>query len=203
MESAIYIVFSATPYRMGSMIRQITGEPYNHVSVSLAADLSPMYGFARRYYYTPFYGGFVRESAARYHLGTISSQVCICRIPLSDTQYTTLSQQLSQMYETRDIYLYNHLSALATLIRKAIPLKNAYTCTEFCVHLLSDLGFAVTPGQYYTLSDIRQMLGGYIIYTGVMPQTGDDPDFFQRNPVPHPFYVTLRDMLRLLPRLRA
>ena len=28
----LYVLFSATPYRMGYWIRRVTGEPYNHVA---------------------------------------------------------------------------------------------------------------------------------------------------------------------------
>jgi hypothetical protein len=63
----VYIVFSSTPYRIGKFIRRLTREAYNHVSIALDPDLTKMYGFARRYYRTPFYGGFVRESLSRYH----------------------------------------------------------------------------------------------------------------------------------------
>ena len=57
----LYVVFSATPYRMGKLIRFVTREPYNHVAISTEASLTRMYSFARRFYRTPFYGGFVTE----------------------------------------------------------------------------------------------------------------------------------------------
>ena len=65
-QKSLYVLFSATPYRMGKCIRFITGEPYNHVSIATEEDLRECYGFARRYYETPFYGGFVTERPSRY-----------------------------------------------------------------------------------------------------------------------------------------
>ena len=38
----LYVVFSATPYRMGKLIRFVTREPYNHVAISTEASLPRM-----------------------------------------------------------------------------------------------------------------------------------------------------------------
>ncbi|MGN0978699.1 MAG: hypothetical protein ACI4PH_11640, partial [Faecousia sp.] len=63
----LYVLFSATPYRMGYWIRRVTGEPYNHVAIATEETLRELYAFARKYYRAPFYGGFVREHPSRYH----------------------------------------------------------------------------------------------------------------------------------------
>ena len=71
----LYIVVSSTPSRMGHFIRRITGQDYNHISVSLDPQLLTMYSFARRYYRTPLFGGFVQETPARYCInGTADCQ---------------------------------------------------------------------------------------------------------------------------------
>lgn len=203
MENAyIYVVFSSTPYFIGKAIRKITGEQYNHVSISLDADLTQMYGFARRYYRTPLYGGFVRESHARFCPKGVGTDICLCRLPVTEAQYTHLKTRLTGMYKEKDRYIYNHLSALGALFHKSVKVKDAYTCVEFCVELLHSLGIVLTPGKFYSVEDVRAHLMAFCIYTGKMPTPeSDDPEFFSKRPVPYPICTTLRELFKLLPRL--
>lgn len=200
----IYVVFSATPYFIGKAIRKITGECYNHVSISLDRDLTQMYGFARRYYRTPLYGGFVHESRARYQINHANTQICLCRLPVTQEQYLRLKTQFAQMYAEKERYLYNHLSALGALFRKPVKVRDAYTCVEFCVQCLHSIGIALTPGRFYSVEDLHAVIRSYSVFTGQMPAHGSaDPDFFARKPVPHPVLTTLREICKLLPRLNA
>lgn len=199
----IYIVFSSTHNRIGRMVRKITGESYNHASIALDENLSRMYGFARRYYQTPLYGGFVRESLSRYHQNGYAAQICICRIPVTQEQYDALEKKLGDMYENRQHYLYNHLSALGALAHRRIRARDAYTCIEFCVQILHTLGIEVDPQKYYSVCDVKKMLESCCIYTGPIPTGEYDADFYRKSPVPYPIWNTLRDMVKLLPRLNA
>ena len=197
----LYVVFSATPYRIGRLIRNLTGETYNHISLSLDKDLRRMYSFSRRFYRTPFYGGFVWESPSRYQVNGHDSQICLCALPVTDSQHKQLEQLVEAMYSKRQSYLYNHLSVLGTVIRKPIPVKDAYTCVEFCIRILRDMGVDVHPGKYYTIGDVQKLLQPYTVYSGNMPKDAtEDTAFFSHSPVPHPVITTLRDILRLFPR---
>ena len=92
----IYIMFSSTPSKMGSFIRFMTGNKYNHVSLSFREDLGHLYSFARYYKNTPFVGGFVEESVLRYFLlGSETVRVKICKIPISDEKYSSLFNALN------------------------------------------------------------------------------------------------------------
>ena len=202
--SYVYIVFSSTPYRMGKFIRKFTGEFYNHASIALDEDLTQMYGFARRYYRTPFYGGFVRESLSRYYVGGKATDIRICRLAVNDAQYRKLKHLLEQMYADRQEYLYNHLSAAAAVFHRPVKAKDAYTCIEFCVHILHDLGIDLDPDKYYTVGQVEQLLRPYAIYTGPMPTSDEyDAEYYASKPVPHPSITTLRAIFALFRRLHA
>lgn len=197
----IYIVFSSTPNRIGRMVRRVTGEVYNHASIALDEDLGRMYGFARRFYRMPLYGGFVRESLSRYHQNGQAARICVCRLPVTEEQYEALEKQFSSMYENRQHYLYNHLSAMGAVIRRRVYARDAYTCIEFCVQILHSLGVEVDPRKYYSICDIERMLCSYCIYTGPVPAGNYDAEFYQNTPVTFPILRTLRDIFKLLPRL--
>ena len=141
MERYVYVVFSSTPYRIGKAIRGITRQKYNHVSISLNRDLTQMYSFARRFYRTPFYGGFVKESRARYHLKGVPSQIKICRLPVSLEDYDALAGRLQAMYARREQLLYNHLSIVTIPFCRLVHLKDARVCSEFVAEQLQLLGW--------------------------------------------------------------
>lgn len=198
----IYVVFSATPYIVGKAIRHITGEEYNHASIALDADLSRMYGFARRYYRIPLYGGFVKESLARYRIGGKAADIRLCRLPVSEAQYRALEERLATMHSRAQDYIYNHISALGALLHKRVPARDAYTCVEFCVEILHDLGIALDPGKYYSIGDVEEMLRPFAVYTGPIPAPKEkDEAYYAWRPVFSPTWVTLRELFKLLPRL--
>lgn len=200
----VYIVFSSTPYRIGKFIRRLTREAYNHVSIALDPDLTKMYGFARRYYRTPFYGGFVRESLSRYHVNGVATNVCVCRLPVTQLQYQTLADLLDRMHQNKENYPYNHLSAAAALFRRPVKVRDAYTCIEFCVRILHDLGIDLDPDKYYTVGEVAQLLQPYAIYTGPLQLPGEfDHQYYAIKPIPHPTSATVSAFITLLKRLRS
>ena len=151
MQEYIYIVFSTTHNRIGKAIRKITRETYNHVSIALDRDLNEMYSFARRYYRTPFYGGFVKEYSKRFIVNDQTANIAICRIPVTPQQHRTLCELLSGMYQDKDNYLYNHISAFCALFHKTVEAKDAYTCLEFCLSVLRMVDQPFEKNQYFSL----------------------------------------------------
>lgn len=200
MEAYVYVVFSSTPYRVGKAIRRFTGESYNHVSLSLDRELTQMYSFARRFYRTPFYGGFVKESRARYHLKGVPSQIKICQLPVSPENYASLSNRLHAMYARREQLLYNHLSIFTIPFRRLFLVKDAHVCSEFVAQQLHLLGMPLDPRKYYSVGALEKLLEAYVIYTGdALPAEAADDAFFARHPVP--YFTTLRTFGKLLCRV--
>ena len=202
MENAyLYVVFASTPYKMGRFIRRFTGETYNHVSIALDEGLTQMFSFARRYYRTPFYGGFIKESLSRYHIHGQSADIKVCRIPVSREQHDQLYAQLKNMYANKEHYLYNHLSALFTPIKKLIQVKDACICTQFAAQILLLAGMDTDPARYYSVGDIEKLVESFAIYTGPAPQGDYDDSFYAKKPVPHPVFTTIRNIFALFPRI--
>lgn len=194
----IYVLFSATPYRMGRWIRFVTGEPYNHVAIATEDNLSELYTFARRFYRTPFYGGFVTERPYRYRHNGVTADIRLYRLPVTERRWKKLNKQLLEMKEHAEHYLYNHLSVLAAPLHKKVAVEDAFTCAEFVVHTLSDLGFDFDPDRFYSIGQIAQPLEDYHVYSGKFPAECDaDTDFFQRHPVSHPLLVSAQGLMQL------
>lgn len=195
----LYIIFSATPYRMGRFIRRVTGDKYNHVSIATERELRRLYAFARRYYCTPLYGGFVTEEPGRFHHHGRTAQITLYRLPLTEDQWTTLQNRLKDMEENPHRYLYNHLSALLAPVHRKITVPDAFTCAEFTVSILQELGFDFHSDRFYSIGQIAAQLDGNQIYSGEFPAPPEENEaFFDPHPLRHPIYASTRDILKLV-----
>ena len=202
MVTYLYVVFSSTPNKMGALIRRFTGNRYNHVSIALDSSLTQMYSFARRYYHTPFYGGFVKESISRYHINGQSARIRICRIPITLEQHQILENHLFHMLRRQERYLYNHLSAITVPLRRRVNVRDAYICVDFVAQLLQSVGIGVDPDRNYTVDELERLLHPYTVYTGPAPEAKiHDTTYFAPKPVPHPVLTTALAFLELFERL--
>jgi len=197
----LYIIFSSTPNRMGRFIRFVTGSVYNHISIAFDENLSTMYSFARRYYRTPLYGGFVTEHPSRYHIRKKAAEIMVCKIPISSEDYASLSNRIADMEHNREHFIYNHFSAIAASFRRSYPITDAYICSEFCISLLKDIGFSLPDKNYLSICEIRQCLQPYCVYSGPMPRNSTDAQYFSKHPVTRPFLSTLRLFYKLVKRV--
>lgn len=201
-QTYIYLLFSSTPYRIGSMIRKITKGGYNHTSIALDGEFEQIYSFARRYYRTPFIGGFVRESVSRYHPNGQDTEIKMCKIPVTQEQYHEISRYIATLYADRQRYLYNHLTTVSYLFSRRIPVKDAFVCVEFCAKILSMAGLDIDPNRYISMAQLEKRMESYVVYTGPLPPAKElDTEFFAKRPVKAPFLRSARDILALIPRI--
>lgn len=182
---SIYVVFSSTPYKMGRFIRVVTHNRYNHVAISLDSELRELYAFARHYRTTPFYGGFVRETAARYRARGRTAQIKVCALPVTEEQYLAAVQRLSEMAADAKELRYNLISAMTSPLHIRVRITNAYTCVEFAADFLrfvdGDLDFE--PNRTYAVRQLEQLLEGRTVYEGEFPAVECDlADEFEERP---------------------
>jgi len=162
----IYIVFSCTSTRIGAMIRYVTKNKYNHVSIALEGNLKTMYSFTRYHANAPFVAGFSEESPLRYCDENID--VKICRIPVSDEKYKEVSDYIDDIQKNAKRYIYNYLSALMVPTGRKVCIPDAYTCLEFGVHILSrhEVVDGVNDRSFYNIVDLERLLESYVAYEG-------------------------------------
>ena len=205
MDNAIYIVFSATPTGMGRLIRGVTRNQYNHVSLSLSRDLQKMYTFARIHQKIPLYGGFVAESLLRYQSPTGPALVKVCRVELSESQMTSLRTFLEQLWKEREDYIYNTPAALASLVRLRPGISKAYTCVTFVQALLSRFDLAgVTEHDAPSVRALEHRLDPYVIYEGPAPAASGDwgeDAYLRQTTARYAVYTTARHFGRLALRV--
>lgn len=169
---------------MGKFIRFFTKEKYNHVSFSFDGNISCAYTFARKYLNTPFYGGLVKDSPDRYFYKNKKADIAVCKIEIGDSAYEKVLSTANAMYEQRDTYIYNFFSAFSSLRKKKLPVKNAFTCVEFAVYLLSLCDIKDTEidnRKFYSVDSLKSNFPAF--YTGEaffngMTKKFEKTDFF-------------------------
>lgn len=157
----IYIVLSATSGHMGKFIRKITNTPYNHLSFSFHEDLHEVLSFARYYYSTPFYGGFIHESKERYDHANIK----LYKISIDDNSYENIQHFIMEMEEYPHDYYYHTLNALLSPLHKSINIKNAYTCLSFINAILQQSEPMIS---FYDIQDLMNHLQPYVVFEGTL-----------------------------------
>lgn len=173
----IYIVFSATPYKMGRMIRAVLRNSYNHVSLAFDEDLSTMYSFARFHVNVPLYGGFVEESLRRHFNGGRASRIKVCRLEIGDENYEQLRSFVSAMESGADRYIYNIYSAIFTPLHVRCLIRDSYTCAEFVGDALSIAGLSIPRGKFHSLAQTERLLSPYVIYEGTCGEYTEVPEW--------------------------
>ena len=167
----LYVVFSATPYRMGRAIRMVTRFEYNHVALALS-ETGPLYSFARKYGNVPLCGGFVEESPLRYRNRGRRARIFVCRIPVTEEQYAAVVHKLNAIKRQQQRYVYNLYSAAAAPLHRRIALPRSFTCVEFAVALLAEGGIlrSEETGRFWSISALMARLTPFEIYQGPFPK---------------------------------
>jgi len=187
----IYVILSASPTRIGRIIRACTKGSFSHASISLTKDLREMYSFARYRAHNPFVGGFIQEFPQRLTMGKEAEVLIkIFEIPLTEEQYNKIRDFVYGIRDDEDRCLYNSLAILGRPFGLGYNTYKAYVCTDFVVkalmqgdiHLRESVAAPMTPGE------IEQLLDPYLIYNGSLEKYHPAPvhdenliqDFFRK-----------------------
>ena len=167
MTQKIYLIFSVTPFKTGTFIRAMTHWQYNHVAVAFDKDLKETYTFARYYRSVPLYGGFVRDSRERYVYKEKTAKVKICAVPVGEEGYRRVKDYIDAVKRYPDEYIYNIFSALTVPLKKRVLIRNAFTCAEFAVQLLSMADTGIEKDRFYAIDELADFFDSYTVYEGL------------------------------------
>ncbi len=132
MEKEVYLVLSQSGSWLSNIIKIVTRYEYNHISISLDANLDPMYSFGRRQPYNPFWGGFVKEYLWKGTFYRFPHTKCqILKLGVSEEQHAKLSEFLETMYASRRHYGYNFVGLCLAALNIRRPANKKYYCSEF------------------------------------------------------------------------
>ena len=182
-ERCIYLMISRTPTKFGSVLRRLGNIRYNHAAIALDSDLDELYAFARTQHNTCLVGGLVHENVGRYTLGGRKKvKIVIFRIPVSEQKYEWVKQTIARIRADRG-YKYNLFSVVSYPLTKGFRTYKAFTCIEFVMYILSNLGYQTDrPLCRYKPDDLLAMLPEQTYYVGDLtaykPDDGDWGGYF-------------------------
>lgn len=170
----LYVMISKTDTGIGSVIRKVTGYPYNHVSMTLDPTFRTWVSFARFIQDTPLYGGFIVEPVERFLAKGKTVDVHIFAVDITPQRYEELRDLFSKAGNPDSGYIYNHFELVTLTFGIKFPIRNAYTC----------LGFAnaVMGTNYASIQDLDRQMAPMLYYEGTLnglaPDSGDRSDIY-------------------------
>lgn len=165
----IYLAITQTGTILSRIVKFVTRDKYNHVSIATTENLDDLYSFGRKNPYNIFLAGFVKETPTT---GTFArfkkTDSVVLEIPVSDGAFEAISTELSYMYEHKKDYHYNYIGLFAAYFGKRRIKKNTYYCSEFVQYILSKhgLGLKKSASELVCPNDFINVPNGHIIYTG-------------------------------------
>lgn len=205
----VYVILTSTQSKFGKVIRAITKDTYNHMSIATLDDLSDICTFGRRKYSTPLNAGFTHERLEYYTLNKYNNiGVKLYKIPVSKNQYDKVVFELSKIENDTD-YMYNLFSALTYPVLGGFRTYKAYTCVEFVATVLNKSGVVcienahkVTPNEY------GNILNNYEYYIGnlediLSESEAIDTEFFTKDNIKDYIIINLVTLAKLSVRLGA
>lgn len=164
----LYIVFTDTKTNLAKMIKNCTGYPFSHVSLSFTKDLSRMYSFGRKEADNAFIGGFVKEDV-RDHLFQ-RADCAVCKLHLNEDSYRRVWEYVQKMEREQDLFKYNFTGLFAIALNYNFNRKNAYFCSQFVAEALAAGGIhpvekphaLISPRDLFSSADVD------LIYRGVL-----------------------------------
>ncbi len=156
----IYVIFIASNYKTGRLIRFLTRGRYNHVAISLTPDISEFYSFARTNYYEPFSACYQVETPYRYLENCKSgTDIEVCEVSVDDEKYDRILQRINEYNGKQERTLYNYFDILAYPFKKHLKLKDAHTCLSFVQELMEEK-------DYLSISGFEKKLRSSSIFEG-------------------------------------
>ncbi len=104
---SIYILLTRTSTLFSRLISQVTGGEYTHVSLSMDADLTTLYSFARRSLYFPLNAGFVEESLHTGVFGRYRNTPCVIyQLQVSEHTYRSIERYIQFFQNNKGDFYY-------------------------------------------------------------------------------------------------
>lgn len=187
-EKYIYILVSQTPTRFGKLIRKAAKIEYNHASIAFDEKLYELYSFGRYQNKVPILAGLVKEYPERFSLRKEKYvKVKIFKVPIEHKSYLLAQNKIYNMLDNHHEYLYNLFSVLTYPLLKGFTTHKAYTCCEFVILLLEEMGlnrYINKKSCKITPRDFEFMFEDYLHYEGNLLDYCDNPYkskfFFER-----------------------
>lgn len=169
----IYVVISQTGTVFSRLLKLMTQDPYNHVSISFDKSLNLMYSFARRKIYFPWIAGFIEECPTQGMFNRKpKTECCVYELTISSNQYQQLIRALQPFLIDSDRYRYNFLGLLFIWLGIPLERRHHFVCSQFVAYLLKEGGILEGDMQSSLMRpcDFSTLKQAKLIYEGKLKE---------------------------------
>lgn len=170
---AVFVVVTQTGTILSQILRMVTGDAYNHASISVDDSLRTLYSFGRLHPYNPVWGGFVQESPDSGTFGRfVRTRAKVLQVPVTEEQYQQIKGHLESMYRQRQQYRYNYLGLALAFFHLSYRRKNCYYCSEFVKDVLVryEVAGPESFGEIVKPMELLELSGSREIYSGILAE---------------------------------
>lgn len=167
----LYIVLSQTGTWFSRILKFFTHAKYNHVSISLDANLNKMYSFGRKNPYNPFVGGFVEEGK---NCGTFKrfykTKAMVIELQVEKEKYNAIKYFINYFKTNKNEFRYNYLGILFACFKKNYETGKRFYCSQFvraCLALFN-IENAIELPKIIKPIDFLMLNNKNIIYEGFL-----------------------------------
>lgn len=181
-KKCIYLVFTRTGTWLSRLISVFSDIEYPHASLSFDDEFTKMYSFGRKNPNNPLSGGFAVENLSEGVFKKYSGCKClIVKVTVSEEQYSSLKEYVSEFSKEKDKYRYNFLGLCSILFNMPLKRKNYYFCSQFVSEALaksSVIKLDKEPALTRT-DDLYAIKNKEILYEGFVRERFGIPAFMQ------------------------
>lgn len=147
----VYVLLTDTKTTFSKIARQVTGDPYNHISVALDDTLTTAFSFNISNGLSRT-GGFTREDLKKEMKG---SRYSMYRVAVTPEMYLKLENRLNDYFTKVSETSYNFFGLVNAIARKGIfkDEEGQMICSQFAASLLSEIGVTIFKNR--PLSTVR------------------------------------------------
>lgn len=137
----LYIVLTRSNTTISKLIKMIKKDEFTHASISFDKELEQMYSFGRKKSYNPFIAGFKQEKLDKgLYKRCKTLPGLIIEVEVTKEQYQKAKELLDEFRSNKEIYKYNYMGLVNSLLNKEGYNDNRFLCSEFVYYVLNNSG---------------------------------------------------------------
>jgi inositol transport system substrate-binding protein len=137
----IYILLTKSKTWVSKMIGLTTDDFYTHAAISFDKNLTPCYGFSRKYAYSPLPANIQKEYLDdTFHRKQKNIPCAVYKITVEDDVYEKVKESVEKVFKNRRHYSFNIIGLILCRCGIAYKRKNKYFCSQFVSSVLYENG---------------------------------------------------------------
>ena len=137
----IYVVLTKSKTWISRAIGVTTNDFYTHAAISFQKDLTPMYGFSRKFVYSPLPANIQKEYLDdKFHKVHNNIPCAVYKVTVSDDVYDKVKSKVERTFKNRKNYGFNVVGLILCRMGIVYKRKRKFFCSQFVSSVLMEEG---------------------------------------------------------------